>query len=183
MMSERDRISIREREIRSRRIESQLIGLQAYQNAEIIFVYVSFRSEVDTKSFIRKANEDGKRIAVPVSIPNGKILLPCEISGLDDLVPGTWGILEPDKDRQRLVDSRKIDLAVVPGLAFDHFFQRLGYGAGYYDRFLPSLREDAVKLGIGYDFQLIDRLPVEKYDIPLDGILTDIRLLVRDGVD
>lgn len=183
MILERDRFSQSERESRSQLIVSQLVSLRAYQKAEVIFVYISFRSEVDTHRFIKRAKEDGKRIAVPISIPKDKVLLPFEISGLDDLAPGTWGILEPVKDSCRPVDSREIDLAVVPGLAFDHSFHRLGYGAGYYDRFLPSLRKDAVKLGIGYDFQLLDRLPVEKFDIPLDGVITNIGLLLKDGVD
>jgi 5-formyltetrahydrofolate cyclo-ligase len=179
----RDSLSMEERNTKSHAIKTQLTKLKAYQDAEVIFVYVSFRSEVDTRCFIKRAKKDGKRIAVPVSIPKGKVLQPCEISSLDDLVPGTWGILEPIKGNCRPVDSKEIDLAVVPGLAFDYCFHRLGYGAGYYDRFLPSLRKETTKVGIGYDFQLLDRIPVEEFDVPLSGIITEVRLLLENEID
>src|SRR5690554_4377023 len=129
MITNRDQMSQEEREKKSSLIELQLIKLHAYQIANTIFAYVNFRSEVITKSFIKKAVEDGKRIAVPVCKPKDKILLPCEISGINDLVPGTWGILEPPKDNLKTIDAMDIDLVVVPGLAFDHSFHRLGYGA------------------------------------------------------
>jgi 5-formyltetrahydrofolate cyclo-ligase len=179
----RDSLSIEERKTKSHAIKSHLTKLKAYQDAEVVFVYVSFRSEVDTRCFIKEAKKNGKRIAVPISIPKGKVLQPCEISGLDELVPGTWGILEPIKENCRPVDSKEIDIAVVPGLAFDNCFHRLGYGAGYYDRFLPSLRKNAIKIGLGYDFQLLDRLPVEEFDVPLSGIITEDRLLLENEFD
>ncbi|HHU78837.1 MAG: 5-formyltetrahydrofolate cyclo-ligase [Caldicoprobacterales bacterium] len=182
MMLEREEINQEERASRSRSIEKRIRDLQAYRHASTILIYVSFRNEVDTKPLIQKAIEEGKRVAVPVSIPEGKVLLPCQITSLDDLIPGTWGILEPPEEKQRRIDVSEIDLTIVPGLAFDRCFHRLGYGAGYYDRFLPSLRKDAVKIGVGYDFQLLKKLPVEAYDVPLDGIVTDRRSLLRSNI-
>lgn len=175
MISLRDSLSNEEVANRSQMIEFRLMNLEAYIVAQVIFIYVSFGNEINTKGFINKAIKDGKRIAVPLTIPKGKLLKPCEISSLDDLTPSNWGILEPTEANCRLVHSNEIDLAVVPGLAFDYNFNRIGYGAGYYDRFLPSLPSRAVKLGIGYDFQLLDRLPVGKFDFPLDGVLTETK--------
>ncbi len=105
--------------------------------------------------------------------------MPCEIRSLDELVPGTWGILEPPENSRKVVPAEEIDLAVVPGLAFDRQFNRLGYGAGYYDRFLPKLKKNAVKAGICYSIQLIDQIPVEAFDIAMDIIVTDTEVLVR----
>ncbi len=178
MISLRNALSREEVKNRSQVITSRLLSLEAYKTAQVIIIFVSFGNEVNTKGFIDKAIEDGKRIAVPLCIPKGKVLLPCEITSMHDLAPGTWGILEPTREKCRPVNSNEIDLAVVPGLAFDYSLNRLGYGAGYYDRFLPTLPSEAVKLGIGYDFQLLNRIPVEKFDFPLTGVLTETKLFL-----
>jgi 5-formyltetrahydrofolate cyclo-ligase len=175
------RNSLRDSDVKSRS-SSILYGLEdlsPYKEASLILTYVSFQKEVDTKPLIQRALDAGKRIAVPACIPKGKILLPCEIRSLDELVPGTWGILEPPENSRKVVPAEEIDLAVVPGLAFDRQFNRLGYGAGYYDRFLPKLKKKAVKAGICYSIQLIDQIPVEAFDIAMDIIVTDTEVLVR----
>jgi len=179
MIFKRDSLNEKEHKRRSQIITSQILNLLAYLNSKTIFTYVSFRSEVDTKSFINKALKDHKRIAVPMTLAREKTIVPCEISSLDDLIPGTWSILEPKKDNCKLLDSKEIDLVIIPGLAFDNSFNRLGYGAGYYDRFLPSLNSSTVKLGIAFDFQLIEQIPHEDNDIQMDGIITDRRLLIN----
>lgn len=177
MANKRSRIPTKMRTSKSEIIMNKLRSLQIYNDSKLIFVYVSFRSEVETHSFINQALKDGKRIAVPLTISEGKLLLPCEIYSLDDLAPRTLGILEPDKDNIKEVNSKDIDLAVVPGLAFDSHGNRLGFGAGYYDRFLPSLRKDAISIGVCFDEQLVEQLPVEDFDVPLDAVLTNLGLI------
>ncbi|NLC44678.1 MAG: 5-formyltetrahydrofolate cyclo-ligase [Clostridiales bacterium] len=177
MANKRSRIPIKIRTSKSEIIMNKLRSLQIYNDSKLIFVYVSFRSEVETHSFINQALKDGKRIAVPLTISEGKLLLPCEIYSLDDLAPRTLGILEPDKDNIKEVNSKDIDLAVVPGLAFDPSGNRLGFGAGYYDRFLPSLRKGAITIGVCFDEQLVEQLPVEDFDVPLDAVLTNLGLI------
>ncbi|HHY81139.1 MAG TPA: 5-formyltetrahydrofolate cyclo-ligase [Clostridiales bacterium] len=167
---------------RSMAIEKSLTSLKAYEKAAVVFTYASFRNEVSTNTIIQKALNCGKRVAVPVCITKDKVLLPCEIESLDDLVPGTWGIPEPKEGKHKVIECSEIDLAVVPGLSFDRQFNRLGYGAGYYDRFLPALRKDAIKIGICYDFQLIEQLPSEPFDIPMDGVITESTVLIRPGI-
>ncbi|MGI6538685.1 MAG: 5-formyltetrahydrofolate cyclo-ligase [Caldicoprobacterales bacterium] len=175
MIAKRDSIPDEKRKLKSLIIERKLRAHVFYQNADVIMTYVSFNSEVDTHSIIKNALDNGKRIVVPVSIPEGRLLLPCEITSLDDLKPGTWGILEPAKEKRIIIEPKKIDLVIIPGIAFDSYKNRLGYGAGYYDRFLPSLRHDAVKVGIGFIEQIVDILPVEPFDVSLDMIVTDGR--------
>ena len=177
MVNKRSRITAKIRTEKSEIIINKLRSLQVYLDAKLILVYVSFRSEVETHSFINQALRDGKRIAVPLTISDGKLLLPCEIFSLDDLAPRTLGILEPDKNNTNEVNRKDIDLAVVPGLAFDLHGNRLGFGAGYYDRFLPSLRKDAITIGVCFDEQLVEQLPVEVFDVPLDGVLTNLELI------
>ncbi len=179
MASARDRIPGRERQSRSQSIERHLITLEVYQKAAVLLAYASFRSEADTMGLIRTALEAGKRVAVPVCVPNEAQILPCEIKSPDELMPGHWGIPEPPRHLQRKIRVGEIDLAVIPGLAFDRHFNRLGYGAGYYDRFLPKMRRDAAKIGIGFSFQLVDQLPADPFDVPLDGIITDFDQIRR----
>jgi 5-formyltetrahydrofolate cyclo-ligase len=177
MAARRNSLSTEEADSRSMLIMHRLIELEEYKNASVILTYVSFRNEVDTKKLIQRAQAEGKRIAVPVCIPDERVLLPCEIQSLSDLVPGTWGILEPPVNARKEVCSKEIDLAIVPGLAFDRRLNRLGYGAGYYDRFLPKLRENAFKIGICYEFQVVEQLPSDPFDISMDAIVTDLSLL------
>lgn len=177
MVNKRSRIPAKIRTEKSEIIMNKLRSLQVYNEAELILVYVSFRSEVETHSFINQALKDGKRIAVPMTISEGKQLIPCEISSLDELAPRTLGILEPDRNNIKEVSGKDIDLAVVPGLAFDSHGNRLGFGAGYYDRFLPSLRKDAAKIGVCFGEQLVEQLPVEAFDVPLDGVLTNLGII------
>ena len=173
MSAKRDHLTSEERSEKNLIIMNKLRSLDVYQKVQLILVYVSFRSEVDTHAFIHHALEDGKRVAVPLTISDGKNLLPCEIFSFGDLQGGNWGILEPKKETQRIVTPEEIDLVVVPGLAFDRDRNRLGYGAGYYDRFLPNLRHDAITLGVGFDMQLVRELPVEPFDVQLKGVLTN----------
>jgi 5-formyltetrahydrofolate cyclo-ligase len=177
MAALRDRLSAEEADFMSSSILDRLTELEEYKCASVILTYVSFRSEAGTKRLIQKALSEGRRIAVPVCILNGKVLLPCEIQSLEDLVPGTWGILEPSEHARSMLETKEIDLAIVPGLAFDMQLNRLGYGAGYYDRFLPKMRPNTVKVGICYEFQLIDRLPADPFDIPMDCIVTERSIL------
>jgi len=183
MEAKRNSLLPEDRAVRSMEIAKSLTGLKAYQKAAMVFIYASFRSEVSTYSMMENALNSGKRVAVPVCIAKSKIMLPCEITSLNDLVPGTWGIPEPALNKRRVIDSSEIDMVIVPGISFDRCYNRLGYGAGYYDRFLPSLRTDAVKIGICYDFQLVDCLPAEEFDIPMDGIITESTVLLKLGVD
>lgn len=177
MVNRRSRISAKIRTEKSESIMNKLRSLQAYNDSKLILVYVSFRSEVETHAFINQVLKEGKRIAVPLTISKDNRLLPCEIYSLDDLAPRTLGILEPDKNNIKEVNSKDIDLAVVPGLAFDSHGNRLGFGAGYYDRFLPSLRKDAITIGVCFDEQIVEQLPVEDFDVPLDAVLTNLELI------
>lgn len=139
---------------------------------EKIFVYVNYGSEVNTTNFIKQTLEKGKRIFVPVCNPQDCTMCISRITSLDDLIKNRYGILEPSK----IIDSNEqIDVAIFPGVAFDLSGNRIGYGKGYYDKYMSNLTYTPYKIGICYDFQLINEIPFDEHDVKLDRILTESR--------
>lgn len=122
-------------------------------------------------------------MAVPVSKPAERKIIPVRLNSFEELTAGPYGIREPDMHVQlaaghlnALPDAlsvQELDVVIVPGVAFDRKGGRLGYGGGYYDRFLPQLRPNALKIGIAYQLQMVEQLPMETHDIPLDLIVTE----------
>lgn len=148
------------------------INSEYYKKANTIFVFVSYDTEVDTHNIIKKAIEDGKTVCVPKTISMEEGMLAIRINSFDDMASGNYGILEP-KYATPKVDESLIDLAFIPGLAFDKRGGRVGYGGGFYDRFMNSMREEAKQIGLAYSFQMFDEVPMEKHDLFIDGLITD----------
>ena len=99
-------------------------------------------------------------------------MLAIKLNSFDDMTEGNYGILEP-KHTTPKIDENLIDLAFIPGLAFDKRGGRVGYGGGFYDRFMNNMRKEAKKIGLAYNFQILDEVPMEKHDLFIDGIITD----------
>ncbi len=154
----------------SQEICRQLLASPNYQAAELIFAYVNFSSEVQTFDIIKAALAEGKKVAVPL-ILSGNRMEAALISDLGELKPDSMGIPSVTAESARLVEPEQIDLALIPCLAFDLRGYRLGYGKGYYDRYLPKLRLGCTKLALAFDEQEVDSLPNNIYDYPLDGVL------------
>ncbi|GAX88789.1 5-formyltetrahydrofolate cyclo-ligase [Effusibacillus lacus] len=159
-----------------------LMTIPQLQTALTVFLYLDFRGEVETDEIFRWGWQTGKRMAVPVTVIQERKLIPVELHSFEDLEIGAYGIREPRIQHsgslveglmEHAVPVSSIDVVLVPGVAFDLQGGRLGYGGGYYDRFLPMLRSDAVKIGLAFDLQLVDRLPVEEHDIHLDYVVTE----------
>ena len=94
-----------------------------------------------------------------------------EINSFDDLSPGALGVLEPSPEKRIRITPESINLVIIPGVAFDLQGGRIGYGKGYYDRFLEQTK--AFRLALAFDFQIIDKVPTEKHDVPMNGILSE----------
>lgn len=152
-------------------IARRLKQLEPYRQARIVHCYVSWRNEVDTRRLIADMLASGKRVVVPVVDLPRRRLRHSEITSLDDLEPGTFGILEPRPDRFRPVPPEELDLVLVPGVAFDRQGYRIGFGGGYYDDFLRHL--SCPKIGLAYQFQLVDDLPRRPGDERVDVIITE----------
>ena len=152
-------------------IRKRLFSLWQYKSCRQLFVYVSKDIEVDTKQIILQALEDGKKVAAPRCITEGSLMDFYYISSLADLEKGTFGVLEPKPDVCRKATDFSDGVCIVPGLSFDSEGYRLGYGKGYYDRFLNDF--DGCKIGICYSACVKWELPHGFYDRPVDLLVTE----------
>jgi 5-formyltetrahydrofolate cyclo-ligase len=162
-----------ERRRRSLAVDEKLFALDAFKKATSVCFYVAMPHEVDTAPMIDRAIAAGMRVTVPRCDMKTIELSLYEIRHRADLKAGTWGIYEPEPHPERLVDPKDVRCVVVPGVAFDAAGNRVGNGKGFYDRFLKKISPDALKVGLGYSFQLVPRVPVDAHDVKLDLILTD----------
>ena len=152
-------------------IQSRLLALREYAAADTIFTYVSKPIEVDTIALIKAALANHKLVAVPRCVPNTYDMQFCYITSLDDLEKGSFGVLEPVASRCRPVTDFYRGFCIVPGLSFDAQGYRLGYGKGYYDRFLAEFSGDTI--GICYSGCVQWNLPHGYYDRPVDILITE----------
>lgn len=153
----------------SKKIIDNLWTVPEFMCAETIMVYVSFRSEVDTLPLIKTLLKQKKRVCVPLCNSSDCSMTAREITEFSDLYSGSYGILEP-KETTPVVSKNDIDFIIVPGCVFSLDGHRIGYGKGYYDRFLGGT--DAYTCGLCYDFCLLKTLPAEETDVALDMIIT-----------
>ena len=147
-----------------------LYRLDEYKNASCIFAYVSYNQEVRTRDLIEHALKDGKKVAVPKVY--GDMMQFKYISSLNDLQPGYMGIPEPSGDLE-CADNREDDvLMIMPGLAFDEIGNRVGYGKGYYDRYLAQHNKTMyTKVALAYDFQIVDSIKADAFDVKTDILI------------
>lgn len=177
MLEERSKLSHEEIMIKSRAIRDKLFSLKKYQKSNFIFSFISFKDEVNTHDIIRQSLSVGKRVGVPITIPKERKLLVSEILDFDnELEIGYYNILSPKKGYIREVSPNLIDLVLVPGLIFTPTGYRIGYGGGYYDRFFSENKE-IFKIGLCYEMQIAPEVPRGKYDIPVDYIITEERII------
>lgn len=177
MIRKRDELSPLEIQNLSEKVISRVIESDIYKNSKNIFTFVSFKSEVFTHNFIKNSILNGKKIFIPHIID--KTMHPVELKDFKDLEIGFYNILSMPEDKIKISKGDEIDLVIVPGLIFGKNMYRIGYGGGYYDKFLSNKEISAYKLGICYDFQVIDEIQNDIYDIPVDKIITDKRIIER----
>jgi len=178
ILCQRDAMSCEEHSLNSRLIMERAIGLEQFVRADIIFIYVNFRSEVKTRALIDHMLALGKKVVVPVTLVKEKALLPVFINDPDkDLSPGYCSIPEPRVEirRSQSVPPGSIDLIFLPGSVFDEQGGRMGYGGGYYDRFVSILAPQALRVGLAYELQIVDKAPLQEHDELMDMILTEKR--------
>lgn len=178
---ERSRMAEKEVEDLSKKINSTIMKLPQYERAETIMLYLSFNNEINSLPLIEDCFKRGKKVVVPYCKKEGIEIIPTELNDMSlELRRTKFGYLETKKEFVKPVPYENIDLIVVPGLAFDSQCHRLGFGAGYYDRFLSKIDEDILTIGIAYDFQILELIPEkENTDIPLDYVITEKRIIVK----
>lgn len=159
-----------------RRIAEQVRESTLYRQSACVFCYVSTPQEIDTHKILRHALAAGKTVCVPLCGAQGEMSAR-RIRSLDELHTGAYGILEPDAAAEEIVPAQ-IDLVIAPALACDRQGFRLGYGGGFYDRFLS--RTDAACMALCAESRLVECLPREPFDRRCQFIITERRVLCTD---
>jgi len=167
-----------ERLEKSARIMERLFQTEQFRCAKSVMLFCSKDGEVDTGPMLKRALELGKRVSVPITDTEQKKLSLSELSDPDrELGRGAFNIPEPRKEHLRPVRVEEVDLFVVPGLAFDAFGNRLGFGYAYFDGLLAERRKTAGCIGLAYEAQVLPSVPVEPHDVPVQKVVTEARVL------
>lgn len=162
---------------KSGEIVRRLKELPEIRESSTLMVFLNFRSEVVTDGLIEWGWDTGKRIVVPLCRPENREMTPCRIDSFADLETGHYGIREPRADRLRFVPPEEIDTVLVPAVAFDRRGYRVGYGGGYYDRFLPKAPQ-AARIGAVFACQIVPEVPIDLYDAQAQRIVTEEGIIV-----
>lgn len=170
------RLSARYKADSSRAIAAHLLAMPEYQAAGTVFCFVGTAGEIDTLPILKDALAAGKALCVPLCTAPG-VMEPRQVTALEELSPGAYGILEPPGDAPA-VHTDDVDFAVLPCLTCDHSGRRLGKGGGYYDRFLAHYRGGSVLLC--RERLIREEIPLEPHDYPVPWVLTE-RGLYEDG--
>ena len=175
-LAAREVLSEQERSVLDNRITQKLLATSEYAEATTVLTYVSVSSEVSTRMFIECALRDGKTVAVPRCLP-GHCLEFVVITSLDQLVAASFNLLEPSKDLSALTEDQMNDsICIVPALLVDTKGYRLGYGAGFYDRFLSTY--PGKKICLAYQQNLSrTTLPHAAFDVAVDVVITESDVL------
>lgn len=176
LLDRRSSISEQEYLEKSDQIISRLKKLTIFQNAHNFHCYVSLneRREVNTQPLIKELLNAGKRVVVPVTNIDSGTLTHVALTDFDDLEPNKWGVLEPP-ETAREVNIGILDLVIVPMVGGDRQKNRIGYGKGFYDRFLQQT--DCVKVGLLFEQCMVDHLPVEPFDVPCTLLITEEQIV------
>ena len=176
ILTARDHLSPSALADRSLAITSRVLALPEVARATVVFVYMHFRGEVRTDGLIREFLARGATLCVPLTVVSQSRLLAVQITDPDrDLLPGYCGIPEPRPELRTgsIVQPGEIAAAIVPGSVFDPQGGRLGYGGGYYDRFLAQAAPQAARIGLAFGLQLVDQVPIESHDQAMDFVVTE----------
>lgn len=175
IINKRDLLAAELRENKAKTIISKILAAEQYKNANHIMLFSAFGSELDLNLLIEKLWQAKKHVYLPVVDPASNKILPVEVFSFSELKRSNYGILEPSPANYNAATPKLLELILTPAVAFDKDKYRIGYGAGYYDRFFSSLVKPVLKIGVGFDEQVVDAVPREPHDVQLDYILTDKR--------
>jgi len=165
-------LSVRDRAIASEAIKLNVLSLDEVGTARGVFIYISYGNEVDTHALLKHFLERGVNVAVPKILP-GKSMIAVSFTRWEDLVQGELGILTPSGN---IPCTGPFDIVITPGLGFTEQGDRIGYGRGYYDRWFADYRA-ARKIALAFEAQVIAALPHAEYDIPVDVLITEKRII------
>lgn len=180
VISKRKRLNEEEIKEKSEAIASKLLNLPQYRSCDNLLIYADAKGEVKTDDIINKALNSGKRVYLPLTAADYSMDF-YRIDSLHDLECGEFGIMSPKEDHLKLLKASDIgskSICVVPGVAFDKQGNRLGYGKGFYDRYLGRMKIPFL-IGLSYEFQITESIDAGKYDIPMNMIITENNIYER----
>jgi 5-formyltetrahydrofolate cyclo-ligase len=174
------RLSVDELAEKTSLIETRLFDFANFLEAKIALLYIENPNEVKSAEIIRRTFDQNKIVVLPLVKTDTKKFKLFKIDDFaKDLKPGQNGILQPDPGRCRTVPIDCIDIAIIPGVAFDEKGGRIGSGDGYYDRLIPHLPVTTRKVALALDFQIIPQVPIDSHDKHVDIIITDKRIIYK----
>lgn len=173
ILARRDALAAGKRREHSNAILHRLLADPRYRSAHVVAAYASFGSEFDTAGLLADALQGGKQLLLPrIDKPNARLELRRVIDLQADLAAGIWGIREPDLHCPLAAPS-SVDFMLVPGVAFTTRGDRLGYGGGYYDRLMATLRPDASRMAAAFSLQVVEALPMGENDLRVTSVVTE----------
>lgn len=174
LLNKRNLLSQEEVRQKSLSIANQLKAHPFYEKANHVMLYLAFNNEVVTETIIKDLFDSNKKVYIPLTVPKTREMIVSELRNLEeDLEIGNFGVLEPKKEAIRPTSPDILDLVIVPGVGFDKNGYRVGYGGGYYDRFLPRLSRTIPTVALAFEVQMIEKAPTDDYDFPVQYIITE----------
>jgi 5-formyltetrahydrofolate cyclo-ligase len=153
-------------------IKEKLFSLEEYKKAKTVMFFVSFGKEIYTHDMVQEALKGKDKTIVVPKIVDFEVV-PCIIENFSRLQRSNYGILEPIEVNE--ADLHKIDIILVPGIGFDKKGYRIGFGKGYYDKFLKKI--EALKIGLCMDFEIIENIPYNEWDVPMDIVMSEKQII------
>ncbi|WP_347549602.1 5-formyltetrahydrofolate cyclo-ligase [Pseudalkalibacillus hwajinpoensis] len=164
-----------EKELLDNDILERLFTYDSYLKAQTVGLTIAMKNEVNTQKIIERAWLDGKKVAVPKCDPKSKQMTFYYLTEWNQLETVYFGLKEPKPDKTYICDSRDINLLLVPGLIFDMQGFRIGFGGGYYDRYLQNYPNETVSLA--YEIQVTEAVPTESFDLPVQALITNEQIV------
>ena len=161
-------------------IEDRLFEFANFMESKIALLYISVDSEVDSERILKRSFDHSKIVVLPIVDTEASDFNLYKVDDITkDLKTGPGGVLQPDPERCRIVPLECIDIAIIPGIAFDEKGGRIGPGNGYYDRLIPKLPITTRKVALAFDAQVIAQVPTESHDKHVDIIITEKRIIYK----
>jgi len=173
-------LSAAERKNIEQSLEENLLTSEIWKQSSVIGITISHGFEWNTKSIIEAAWQNGKKVCVPKCQPKERKMDFYLINNYDQLEVVYYNLQEPKLEETEKITKNNIDLLVVPGLLFDKQGYRIGFGGGYYDRFLTDFTNK--KLSLAANMQVVDKLPAELFDVPVDDVITENGFIIQGGL-
>lgn len=173
------RAGVKNQSTKSKAIQDKVLELTCYQRAKQILLYRTKGTEVDTRWIWREAVKDGKMVLFPFCPPDGSDMRFYQVTAMDDFVLSSFGVWEPNPTLCKMMELAQDSLCIVPGLSFTENGFRLGYGKGYYDRFLAE--HNIFSVGLCYDEMLAENLPIDPFDQAVNMVVTDKKVITVKG--